>query len=64
MAEIDFMSGLHKSTHRDYLGRVNDPVFPKPKAAELAKKFDFDTGMVTDVYVMAAINIWKVDGKK
>ena len=42
MAEIDFMSGLHKSTHRDYLARVNDPVFPKPKAAELAKKFDFD----------------------
>ena len=42
MAEIDFMSTLHKSTRRDYLARVNDPVFPKPKAAELAKKFDFD----------------------
>ena len=42
MAEIDFMSTLHKSTKRDYLARVNDPIFPKPKAAELAKKFDFD----------------------
>ena len=39
MSEIDFMSALHKSTRRDYLGRVNDPVFPKWKAAELAKKF-------------------------
>lgn len=42
MAEIDFMSALHKSTKRDYLARVNDPEFPKAKAAELAKKFDFD----------------------
>ena len=42
MAEIDFMSVLHKSTQRDYLARVNDPDFPKAKAAELAKKFDFD----------------------
>ncbi|WP_341900504.1 class I SAM-dependent methyltransferase [Synechococcus sp. UW140] len=42
MAEIDFMSVLHKSTQRDYLARVNDPEFPKAKAAELAKKFDFD----------------------
>lgn len=42
MAEVDFMSVLHKSTQRDYLARVNDPDFPKPKAAELAKKFDFD----------------------
>ncbi len=42
MNEIDFMSSLHKSTKRDYLKRVNDPVFPKFKAAELAKKFDFD----------------------
>lgn len=42
MAELDFMSVLHKSTHRDYLARVNDPEFPKAKAAELAKKFDFD----------------------
>lgn len=42
MPEVDFMSALHKSTHRDYLARVNDPEFPKAKAATLAKKFDFD----------------------
>ena len=42
MAEVDFMSVLHKSTQRDYLGRVNDQEYPKAKAAELAKKFDFD----------------------
>ena len=39
---IDFLSSLHKSTERDYLGRVNDREFPKFKAAELAKKWDFD----------------------
>ena len=38
----DFMSPLHKSTKRDYLKRVNDPEFPKHKAASLAKKFDYD----------------------
>ncbi|MEM7503750.1 MAG: methyltransferase domain-containing protein [Pseudomonadota bacterium] len=42
MAEIDFMSVVHKSTTRDYLARVNDPEFPKAKAAELAKRWDFD----------------------
>ena len=42
MAEIDFMSVLHKSTQRDYLARVNDPEYPKAKAAELAKKFSED----------------------
>tara|TARA_B100000073_G_C23708713_1_gene563358 strand:+ start:741 stop:1412 length:672 start_codon:yes stop_codon:yes gene_type:complete len=42
MVEIDFLSPLHKSTKRDYLARVTDESFPKPKAAELAKKFDFD----------------------
>ncbi len=42
MAEIDFMSALHKSTSRDYLARVNDPEYPKAKAAQLAKKFDYD----------------------
>ena len=42
MTEVDFMSSLHKSTKRDYLKRVNDPIFPKYKAAELAKKFDYD----------------------
>ena len=42
MSYIDFMSPLHKSTHRDYLARVNDLKFPKAKAAELAKKWGFD----------------------
>ena len=42
MAYIDLMSVIHKSTTRDYLARVNDPDFPKAKAAALAKKFDFD----------------------
>ena len=42
MPEVDFMSVLHKSTNRDYLARVNDPEFPKAKAATLAKKFGFD----------------------
>ena len=42
MSEVDFMSSLHKSTPRDYLARVNDPDFPKAKASELAKNFDFE----------------------
>lgn len=42
MAYIDFLSSVHKSTQRDYLARVNDAEFPKAKAAELAKKWDFD----------------------
>ena len=42
MAELDFMSVLHKSTQRDYLARVNDPEYPKSKAASLAKKFAYD----------------------
>ncbi|MFM9970251.1 MAG: class I SAM-dependent methyltransferase [Burkholderiales bacterium] len=42
MAYIDFMSVVHKATKRDYLARVNDPDFPKAKAAEMAKKWDFD----------------------
>ena len=42
MNEIDFMSTLHKSTSRDYLARVNDPLYPKHKAATLAKKFAYD----------------------
>ena len=42
MKEIDFINVLHKSTKRDYLARVNDPLYPKYKAAYLAKKFDFD----------------------
>ena len=42
MAYIDFLGSLHSSTKRDYLARVNDPEFPKAKAAQLAKKFDYD----------------------
>ena len=42
MHEIDFMGSLHKSTSRDYLARVNDVEYPKAKAANLAKKFDYD----------------------
>jgi protein-L-isoaspartate(D-aspartate) O-methyltransferase len=42
MSYIDFLSVIHKSTKRDYLARVNDPEYPKAKAAELAKKWDFD----------------------
>lgn len=42
MATIDLMSALHKSTKRDYLARVNDPDYPKPKAARLARQWGFD----------------------
>ena len=42
MAYIDFMSYVHKSTQRDYLARVNDPKYPKAKAAKLAKQWGFD----------------------
>lgn len=42
MAEVDFMSVLHKSTTRDYLARVNDPEFPKAKAADLATQWGYD----------------------
>ena len=42
MAEIDFMSTLHKATSRNYLARVNDTEYSKARAAELAKKYSFD----------------------
>ena len=42
MPYIDFLSAVHKSTARDYLGRVNEIEYPKAKAAKLAKKWDFD----------------------
>jgi SAM-dependent methyltransferase len=42
MAYVDFMSVLHKSTERDYLARVNDQVYPKDKAAQLAKQWGYD----------------------
>ena len=42
MAYVDLMSVVHKSTKRDYLARVNDPDYPKAKAAVLAKTWGFD----------------------
>jgi protein-L-isoaspartate(D-aspartate) O-methyltransferase len=42
MAYIDFISAVHKKTKRDYLARVNDPGYPKAKAAALAKQWGFD----------------------
>jgi len=42
MANIDFMSTLHRKTHRDYLARVNDSEYPKAKAADIAKQFGRD----------------------
>jgi protein-L-isoaspartate(D-aspartate) O-methyltransferase len=42
MAYVDLMSVIHKSTTRDYLARVNDPDFPKAKAAALAKNWSYD----------------------
>jgi SAM-dependent methyltransferase len=42
MAYVDFLSAIHKSTTRDYLARVNDPDYPKPRAAELAKQWGHD----------------------
>ncbi len=42
MAYIDLMSAVHKSTQRDYLARVNDPDFPKARAAALAKQWGYD----------------------
>jgi protein-L-isoaspartate(D-aspartate) O-methyltransferase len=42
MAYIDLLSAIHKSTQRDYLARVNDPDFPKAKAAVLSKQWGFD----------------------
>lgn len=40
MAYIDFIQKIHKSTQRDYLGRVNEA--SKAECAKIAKKFDFD----------------------
>jgi SAM-dependent methyltransferase len=42
MNYIDLMHGLHSNTKRNYLARVNDHEYPKFKAAELAKKWDYD----------------------
>ena len=62
MAELDFMSVLHKSTQRDYLARVNDDSYPKAKAAELAKKFAGLLGWRSP-NLLRAIAISKADGK-
>jgi ubiquinone/menaquinone biosynthesis C-methylase UbiE len=40
MTSVDFVSLIHKSTKRDYIGRVNE--FPKAEAAKLAKKWSYD----------------------
>lgn len=40
MAYVDFISLVHKSTTRDYIGRVNN--YPKAEAASRAKKWDYD----------------------
>lgn len=40
MAEIDFLSPIHKQTKRDYLARVNER--PKAEAAALAKQWGID----------------------
>jgi SAM-dependent methyltransferase len=40
MAYVDFISLVHKSTTRDYIGRVNN--YPKAEAARRAKKWDYD----------------------
>lgn len=40
MSYIDFISGVHKKTKRDYVGRVNE--CPKAETAKIAKKFSRD----------------------
>ena len=40
MAYIDYLSAIHKSTKRDYLGRVNE--FSKAEAIKRAKQYGFD----------------------
>lgn len=40
MANIDFISGLHKSTKRDYIGRVNEA--DKAECARVAKLYGYD----------------------
>lgn len=40
MADLDFISSLHRRTPRDYVGRVNE--FPKAESAKVAKQFGID----------------------
>jgi ubiquinone/menaquinone biosynthesis C-methylase UbiE len=42
LQQLKIISSKHTSIKRDYLARVNNLNFPKWKAAELAKKWDFD----------------------
>ena len=49
MAYIDFLSVIHKSTHRDYLARVNDAEYPKAKAALLAKQWGMSVPEMLEV---------------
>lgn len=53
MAYIDFLSPLHKATKRDYLARVNDPEYPKARAAELAKQWGYDYWTATGASITA-----------
>jgi protein-L-isoaspartate(D-aspartate) O-methyltransferase len=39
---LDIVGAKHKAVYRDYISRVTDPIYPKAKAAELAKKWDFE----------------------
>jgi len=39
---LDLVTSLHKATTRNYLERVNDLVYPKAKAAQLAKQWGYD----------------------
>ena len=40
MSYIDFVSGLHGATKRDYIGRVNDA--DKAECAKVAKLYGYD----------------------
>lgn len=40
--EIQILTSKHQNVDRNYLARVNDAEWPKWKAAEVAKKYDFD----------------------
>lgn len=53
---VSIVTNNHLSTNRDYLARVNDPDFPKWKAAELAKNLIMTIGMVTDELITVGIN--------
>ena len=62
MAELDFMSVLHKSTKR-ITSHVSMTLNTQKQAAQLAKNFLKTIGMVIDVFAMEAIGILKGVGK-